>query len=91
MALLSAYLTKLWKLTGCLEAGVPQAQWAGQIGVSPYFIRDYVPPAQRYGSGGVRRALEAMLAADLELKGGAQRDPRLTLTLALRRAAAPRR
>ena len=91
VALLSAYVTKLWKLTGCLSAGVPEREWPGQIGVSPYFIRDYVPPARQYGLGGIRRALDALLAADLELKGGSQREPRLTLTLALRRAAAPAR
>ncbi|MGB3544497.1 DNA polymerase III subunit delta [Rubrivirga sp.] len=89
VALLSAYLTKLWKLTGCLAAGVPQSQWAGQIGVPPFVVREYEPPARRYGPDGIRRALGALLAADLELKGGARRDPRLTLTLALRRAAAP--
>lgn len=89
VALLAAYLTKLWKLTGCLAAGVPQSQWAGQIGVPPFAVREYEPPARRYGPDGIRRALNALLAADLELKGGARRDARLTLTLALRRAAAP--
>ncbi|WP_420456387.1 DNA polymerase III subunit delta [Rubrivirga sp.] len=89
VALLSAHMTKLWKLTGCLEAGVPEREWAGQVGVPPFFVRDYVPPAKRYGPAGVRRAFEALLAADLELKGGSRRDERLVLTLALRRAAAP--
>jgi len=89
VALLSAYVTRLWKLTGCLASGVPESQWAGQIGVSPYFLRDYVPPARRYGEAGIRRAFEALLAADLELKGASHRDERLILTLALRRAAAP--
>ena len=88
VALLTAYVTKLWKLTGCLEAGVPRQQWAGQVGVPPFFLRDYEPPAKRYGREGVRRAFEALLAADLELKGGSHRDERLILTLALRRAAA---
>ncbi len=89
VALLSSHLTKLWKLTGCLEAGVPEREWAGHIGVPPFFVRDYVPPAKRYGAVGIRRAFEALLAADLELKGGSNRDERLILTLALRRAAAP--
>ncbi len=89
VALLSSHVTKLWKLTGCLDAGVPEREWAGQIGVNPYFLRDYVPQARRYGTSGVRRAFEALLAADLELKGGSHRDERLILTLALRRAAAP--
>ena len=88
VALLGAYLGKLWKLTGCLASGVPEAQWARQIGINPFFLRDYVPSARRYGPGGVRRALGALLAADIELKGGGHRDPRLVLTLALRRAAA---
>ena len=89
VALLGAYLSKLWKLTGCLAANVPESQWARQIGINPYFLRDYVPPARRYGLAGAQQALGALLAADIELKGGSHRDPRLILTLALRRAAAP--
>ncbi len=89
IALLSAYVTRLWKLTGCLASGTPESEWARQIGVSPYFLRDYVPPARRYGEPGIRRAFEALLGADLELKGASHRDERLILTLALRRAAAP--
>ncbi|MEM0962280.1 MAG: DNA polymerase III subunit delta [Bacteroidota bacterium] len=88
VALLSAYVTKLWKLTGCLSAGVPSSQWAGQIGVPPFAVREYEGPARRFGPAGVRQALEALLAADLELKGGSRRDPRLTLALAIRRATA---
>ena len=90
VALLAAHLTKLWKLTGCLAAGVPEREWTRQTGIPPFFLRDYVPPAKRYGDRGVRRALEALLAADLELKGGSHRDERLVLALALRRAVAPR-
>jgi DNA polymerase-3 subunit delta len=89
VALLASHLTKLWKLTGCLANGIPQREWTRQTGIPPFFLRDYVPPAKRYGDRGVRRALEAMLAADLELKGGSHRDERLILALALRRAAAP--
>ena len=91
VALLAAHLTKLWKLTGCLAAGVPEREWTRQTGIPPFFLRDYVPPATRYGEHGIRRALGALLAADLELKGGSHRDERLILALALRRAAAPTR
>ena len=89
VGLLSAYVTKLWKLTGCLASGTPESQWAGQIGVPPFFLREYVQAARRFGAGPIRNAFEALLAADLELKGGSYRDERLILTLALRRAAAP--
>ena len=89
IGLLSAYVAKLWKLTGCLASGVPESQWAGQIGVPPFYIRDYAQAARRFGAPTLRRAFEALLAADLELKGASHRDERLILTLALRRIAAP--
>lgn len=89
VALLASHFTKLWKLTGCLDAGVPQREWTRQTGIPPFFLRDYVPPAKRYGATGVRRALDALLAADLELKRTSGRDARATIALALRRAAAP--
>ena len=91
VGLLTAYVTKLWKLTGCLAAGVPEPQWAGQIGVPPFYVREYAQAARRFGPDALRRAFEALLAADVELKGGSHRDERLVLTLALRRMAAPRR
>ena len=60
VGLLSAYVTKLWKLTGCLAAGVPESKWAGQIGVPPFYVRDYAQAARRFGAGrappGVRGA-----------------------------------
>lgn len=88
VGLLSAYVTKLWKLTGCLAAGVPEPQLAGQIGVPPFYVRDYVQAARRLGAPAIRRAFDALLAADIELKGGSHRDERLILTLALRRMTA---
>lgn len=91
VGLLTAYVTKLWKLTGCLASGAPENQWAGQIGVPPFYLREYVQAARRFGPDALRRAFDALLAADLELKGGSSRDERLILTLALRRVAAPSR
>lgn len=88
VALLSAYLTRLWKLTGCLQQGVPEAQLAGQIGVPPFTVPEYVRAARRWGPGGLRRAFEALVAADFELKGDSRRDPRAILSLALPRVAA---
>ncbi len=87
VGLLTAYVTKLWKLTGCLAAGLPESQWAGQIGVPPFYVREYAQAARRFGSASLRRAFDALLAADLELKGASHRDERLILTLALRRVA----
>lgn len=89
VGLLTAYVMRLWKVTGCLSAGVPEAQWAGQIGVSPFYVREYALAARRFGPVALRHAFEALLAADIELKGGSHRDERLVLSLALRRMSAP--
>ncbi len=89
VALLSAYLLKLWRLTGCLNQGVQERDLASQIGVPPFTVPEYVRAARKFGHAGIRRALDALLAADLELKGGSRRDERLIVLLALRRAAAP--
>ncbi len=88
VALLTAYVLRLWKLTGCLNQNVPEPQLSRHIGVPPFVVADYVRAAQRWGPRGLRRALDALLAADLELKGGSRRDPRAVLTLALPRVAA---
>lgn len=90
VALLNAYLTRLWKLTGCLAQNLPEPQLAGQIGVPPFTIPEYVRAARRWGPQGLKVAFEALLAADVELKGGSHRDPRTVLSLALPRMAAGR-
>ncbi len=87
VGLLAAYVLRLWKLTGCLATGTPEPQLAGQIGVPPFTVPDYVRAAQRWGPHGLRRAVDALLAADAELKGGSRRDPRTILALALPRVA----
>ena len=89
VGLLSAYILKLWKLTGWLNQNATDAELARQIGVPPFYLRDYVRSARAFGPAALRRAFEALLAADTELKGASHRDERLILALALRRMAAP--
>ena len=91
VGLLSAYVLKLWKLTGWRDQGLRDTELARQIGVPPFYLRDYVRAASAFGPAALRRAFEALLAADTELKGGSHRDERLILALALRRMSAPRR
>jgi DNA polymerase-3 subunit delta len=90
VAILATYCTKLWKLTGCLDRGVPEKELPGQIGVSPFFLREYLAALRHFRPERLRRAFEALLAADAELKGGSERDERTILVLALRRMAAHR-
>lgn len=91
IAILNGYFTKLWKLTSCLESGMQNNAMAGHIGVSPYFVGDYVSACRTLGPNVIRRAFHALLAADIELKGGSERDERLILTLMLGRLCARKR
>ena len=85
VAVLAAYFTRLRKLSGCLQQRMPEAQMASHIGVSPFFLREYLTAHRRFAAPDLARAFESLLAADDELKGGSDRDARLVLTLTLRR------
>ncbi len=85
VAILASYFTKLWKLTSCLDKRMPESEMAGHIGVPPFALSDYLRALRVYRSSSIHRALGALLAADMELKGGSERDERLILTLALGR------
>lgn len=85
LAILNSYFTKLWKLTYCRRKGGSDKALAGQIGVHPFYIREYLVALRRYNLRALGAVFQILLAADSELKGGSERDERLVLTLALSR------
>ncbi len=85
VSVLTGYFNKLWKLTMCQGQRLSDQAMAARIGVSPYFIKEYLFSLRRFDGAAIERAFAVLLAADFELKGGAPRDERLILTLALRR------
>lgn len=89
VAVLAGYFTKLWKLSGCLRERMPEKAMAGHIGVSPYYLREYLVSLRRFGPAQLRSAFEVLLAADAELKGASARDAHLVLTLTLGRLRRP--
>ena len=89
VTMLARYFGKLRKLQAGLARHVAQPDLARHIGVPPYFLKEYQFALRRLGPATVRRAFEALLAADYELKGGTERDERLILLLALGRVLAP--
>lgn len=91
VALLTAYMLKLWRVSGCLSEGLSERDLSRHVGMSPFFVKEYVAAQRRYGPEGLARALRALLAADDALKGGSAHDPEAILALAIRRAAAPPR
>lgn len=88
VSVLAGYVTRLWKLTACLAQRMPEGEMARHIGVSPFFLKEYLVSLRRFGPLQLRLASEALLAADVELKGGSSRDERLVLTLTLGRMRA---
>ncbi len=85
VTMLSRFFFKLRKLAGRRR---PPGDLARHLGVSPYFVKEYEAAFRRLGARTVQRAFPALLAADFELKGGAERDERLVLGLALGRILA---
>lgn len=85
VSVLTGYFLRLWKLTLCQNRRIPEKEMAARIGVSPYFVREYVVSLRRFGPAAIERAFATLLAADYELKGGGSRNERLVLALMLRR------
>jgi len=84
VTVLSSYFIKLWKLALAKDQDVPEKTLASHIGVSPFFLKEYLFSLRRFTAEKIDRAFSALLAADYELKGGAHRDDRLILTLLMR-------
>jgi len=85
VSVLTAYFTKLWKLTDCQSRRLSEKEMAARIGVSPYFIKEYLFSLRRFNPEAIERAFSTLLAADYELKGGRNRSERLVMDLMLRR------
>jgi DNA polymerase III subunit delta len=85
VSVLAGYFTRLWKLSVCLGSRVAEKEMAGQIGVPPFAVAEYVLGFRKLGIESVRRGLEALLAADFELKGGSTRNEQLVLALVIER------
>lgn len=85
VAVLSTFFLKLWQLTGLQVGRIPEKEMASAIGVSPYFLKEYLACLRRFDLNAIDNALEALLMADFELKGGSQRSDRLILDLLYKR------
>ena len=85
VSILTSYFTKLWKLTYLQNRRLPEKALAQRVGISPYFIKQYLHSLQRYNRLQIADAFASLLSADYELKGGATRNAQLILTLLIRR------
>ncbi len=85
VSVLTSFFIKLWQLTGLQASKVPQKEMASAIGVSPYFLKEYLGCLRRFDVKAMDNAFSALLAAEFELKGGSQRSDRMILDLMFRK------
>ncbi|MEM6336508.1 MAG: DNA polymerase III subunit delta [Bacteroidota bacterium] len=85
VAVLTGYFVKLQKLTSCQGQRMRDADMAKRIGVSPYFVKEYVAALRAFPPALIAQAFATLAAADFALKGGSTHDEALVLALALRR------
>lgn len=85
VVMLTRFFNVLWKLVGCQHLNLNDKAKAERVGISPYFIKEYILSLRYYPYLRVQQAFSALLAADYELKGGSTRDPALILNLMLRK------
>jgi len=90
VAMLTWYISKLRRLAAIQSRRPSEAEQARHIGVRPFHLKEYQQALRTLGSARLRHAPGALLAADMELKGGSERDARLVLLLTLRRILAER-
>lgn len=85
VAILTGWATKMWILSECQGRTTSSGELAARVGIPSYYIQEYVASLRYYGRSALEMAFSALLAADYELKGGSVRDPRLVVSLMLRR------
>ncbi len=88
VSVLTAYFVRLQKLSYCQQQRMPERAMAAEVGVSPFFLKEYLVSARRYSPQRLDAAFSALLAADYELKGGSARSASLIVLLLLRRIVA---
>lgn len=85
VSVLTSYFTKLWQLAEYQKQRIAEKDMAAAIGVSQFFIKEYILSLRRYDENSIMRAFSSLLAADYELKGGSTRSERLIMNLMFRR------
>ena len=68
IVMLTRYFTTLWKLRDLQRHGVAGGELAAKVGVSPYFIKEYVAAADRFTLSEIEHSFETLVRADEQLK-----------------------
>jgi len=80
LAMLVRYFTILWRLTELRARTKDNAELARAVGISSFFVNEYLAAAKRYPLPRIRNAFEKMLETDVTLKTS-RVDARLAVEL----------
>jgi DNA polymerase-3 subunit delta len=80
IVMLTRFFTTLLKITELKRRQVAESQFAAELRISPYFLRQYIEFQSNFPQGHIERAFHALLAADAALKTSAG-DPRIVMDL----------
>ncbi len=79
---LTKYMQKIWLAQELRGKQTSEYQLAADLGVSPFFVKDYIEAARRYLSDELEKCFDALLQADLTLKSTSS-DPKYVMTMLL--------
>ncbi len=82
LTMLTRYFTILWRLIELRTRAKDQNELARSIGISTFFLNEYLAALSRYPMSHLRNAFEALLHADLALKS-TRIEPALVLQIML--------
>jgi DNA polymerase III subunit delta len=68
LTMLTRYFTILWRLIEIRSRSKDQNEMARSVGISPFFLNEYLAALGRYPMPQLQNAFEALLAADVALK-----------------------
>jgi DNA polymerase-3 subunit delta len=80
IVMLTRFFTQLWKLTDVRARRMPEQDISREIGVPPYFVKQYLEFRTNFDVVQIEQCFKALLEADTTLKS-TSRDPRLVLDL----------
>ncbi|MDB5033400.1 MAG: polymerase subunit delta [Chlorobi bacterium] len=68
LTMLTRYFTILWRLIELRSRAKDQNEMARSLGISPFFLNEYIAALSRYPMAHLRNAFEALLHADIVMK-----------------------
>ncbi|MCE7935349.1 MAG: hypothetical protein DYG96_12280, partial [Chlorobi bacterium CHB2] len=68
LTMLTRYFTILWRLTELRARTRDQHEMARAVGITSFFLNEYLAALQRYSMDHLRNAFEALMQADILLK-----------------------